>query len=92
MQWGAGPAGLLSSDGLPVTVSFSFSVCRTMKQFCRGTSHFGAGFLLLLVFLMKICHFSSLLSSPPQLDAPTEEFGAVVPRTGDSMQIARDSG
>lgn len=82
---GAGLAALLSSDDILVTVSFSFSVCRTMKLFCRGPSHFGAGFFLLLVFLMKFCHFSSL-------DVPVEEHGAVCPWTVDSMQTACESG
>lgn len=49
---GAGLAAIFSSEDLPVTVSFSFSVCRTAKQFCGGTSGFEAGFFLLLVFVL----------------------------------------
>ena len=83
MQQGAGLAALLSSDGLPVTVSFSFSVCRTCRsssaeQFCRGTSHFGAGFFLLLVFLMKICRFSPLLSSSSLLPSAAAMLASCV--------------
>jgi len=55
MQWGAGLAALLSSDDLPIIVSFSISAWRILKWYCRGTSGVEAGFLLLLVFLMLLC-------------------------------------
>lgn len=64
LQWGAGLSALLSSANLPVTVSFSSSVCKTLKWFCRGTSGFESGFFLLLVFLTAIIHLPSLLASP----------------------------
>lgn len=64
MQWVACLAALLSSDNLPVAIYFSSSVCRSVKGgFYRDTSGFEAG-LFLLVFVMAVCHFSLLLSSP----------------------------
>ena len=82
MQWGAGLGALFSSDDLPVTVSFSFSACKTMKWFCRGTSGFEEGFFLLLTFVVAIFQFSSLLVSPKTRCASGRVWGFLAPDCG----------
>ena len=74
---GADQAAPLSSSISPDVMGLSFSVCRAVKWFGKGTSHFGGSVFLLLVLAIASFHSSVLLAPLPSVCASGGVFGCL---------------
>ena len=84
---GADRAALLNSSISPDVMGLSSSVCRAVKQFCKGTSRFGGSLFLSQVLVLASFHSSALLAPLPSVGAGGEVFGCLAMGCG-SVQLS----